>query len=530
MTNVNFEILEQNSNLKNKIFYYQKYLPLLCKALNKIHNTSHSQKYWEIIIGPWLLFFISTVDFIYTQKKNLTKKKTENFLIPYDYSSFVTLTYSNEFFYSLNTFLDKEYSKAVFKIYKSEAKEFSQTKDLFKKIIFVVSKFFYPFFSIVSVDTYLSFKSKIKLVLYSKFKIMILELYNSDNTKNLYVNLETRKNLKLENKPLNQIDETLTKLIPFQIPYIHIEGYKKLLSKTPVNINKSKIVFSSVGWQENELFKIFCANSMKNPNSTLIGYQHGGYPYGMTDSPIAHLEKQLVDKFLTWGWSQDQKDIELISIKISLMRNYFSKKRINKTRKESLLYISTGGSNFFPDGFGVMSGNDWNEYYKNQEYFFQFLDKRIVNDTKIRLHPSDYLFDEIQGKNFRKINKTFKYDNNKNLEMSLLNTKLVIIDHLHTTFLETLGTDIPTIIFINELVWKPNEQFAKIFIKLKKVNILHTNPKSAAFFINSNYNNLYAWWNSEDVKNVLIDLKKNFINLDKNPEKLLANKLISFLK
>ena len=440
------------------------------------------------------------------------------------------MTYSNEFFNSINSLIGKKKGKAIFKIYKNEAKRVSLPKRLFKKIIFKISRFFFPFFSIITVDTYLSLQSKIKLVLYSKFKILILTLYNSDSSKNLYPNLETRKNLILENKPLNEIDETLTKLIPFQIPYIHIEGYKKLLAKTPLNINKSKIVYSSVGWQENELFKIFCANNMKNPNSTLIGYQHGGYPYGMADSPIAHLEKHLVDKFLTWGWVQDQKDIKLISIKISLMKNYFSKKRINEIGKESLLYISTGGSNFFPDGFGVMTGNDWTNYYKDQEYFFKFLDKRIANNTKIRLHPSDYLFDNIQEKNFKNINKNFKYDNNKKLEMSLLSTRLVIIDHLHTTFLETLGTDIPTIIFINELVWKPNKQFAKIFTRLKKVNIIHTNPKSAALFINSNYNNLYLWWNSEDVKNVLIDLKKNFINLNKNPEKVLAKKLISFSK
>ena len=528
MTNVNFEIFKQNDNLKNKILYYQKYLPLLCKALNKIHNTSHNQKYWEIIIGPWLLFFISTVDFIYTQKKNLNKKKAGNFLIPYDYTSFVTLTYSNKFFNSLNLFVDKEKNKTLFKIYKNEAKKISQTKKLLKKFIFVVSKFFLPFFSIVTVDTYLSIKSNIKLILYSKFKILNLALYNSDNSQNFDVNLEMRKSLKLENKPFNKIDESLAKLIPFQIPYIHIEGYKKLLAKTPLNINKSRVIFSSTGWQENELFKLFCANSIKNPNSTLIGYQHGGYPYGMTDSPIAYLEKQLVDKYLTWGWSQDEKDIKLISIKISLMKSYFLKKRMGETIKDSLLFISTGGSNFFPDGFNVTTGNDWPEYYRDQKYFFKFLEKRIVNNTKIRLHPSDYLFDNIQRNNFKRINKNFKYDNNKNLKMSLLNTKLVIIDHLHTTFLETLGTGIPTIIFINELIWKPNGQFAKIFNKLKQANIIHTSPKSAASFINSNYSNLDLWWNSQDVKNVLIDLKKNFINLDRNPEKILAKKLISF--
>ena len=41
-----------------RIKKYLKYLDILSDSLNQIHNVNFSKGYWEILIGPWLLFFI----------------------------------------------------------------------------------------------------------------------------------------------------------------------------------------------------------------------------------------------------------------------------------------------------------------------------------------------------------------------------------------------------------------------------------------------------------------------------------------
>ena len=37
---------------------YDKLLPQLSKELNSIHKVSYPLKYWQVLIGPWLMAFI----------------------------------------------------------------------------------------------------------------------------------------------------------------------------------------------------------------------------------------------------------------------------------------------------------------------------------------------------------------------------------------------------------------------------------------------------------------------------------------
>ena len=48
--------------------------------------------------------------------------------------------------------------------------------------------------------------------------------------------------------------------------------------------------------------------------------------------------------------------------------------------------------------------------------------------------------------------------------------------------------------------------------ELKKLNIIHSSAKSAAFFVNKNYNNLFDWWNFVENNKKFKKIKKNIIN------------------
>ncbi|SVE59247.1 uncharacterized protein METZ01_LOCUS512101, partial [marine metagenome] len=40
---------------------HEKFLLQLSGILNKIHNTNHSVRYWRILIGPWLGWFVQII-------------------------------------------------------------------------------------------------------------------------------------------------------------------------------------------------------------------------------------------------------------------------------------------------------------------------------------------------------------------------------------------------------------------------------------------------------------------------------------
>ncbi len=63
-------IVLQNAALKSSRSYeafiytkkiFEELLPELSKQLNIIHHTQHSLRYWQIIIGPFLLWYIQTL-------------------------------------------------------------------------------------------------------------------------------------------------------------------------------------------------------------------------------------------------------------------------------------------------------------------------------------------------------------------------------------------------------------------------------------------------------------------------------------
>ena len=53
------KIRDHNKNVKLYKFYLEK----LTIYLNKYHNKKFSKRYWEIILTPWLWFFVSSVTF-----------------------------------------------------------------------------------------------------------------------------------------------------------------------------------------------------------------------------------------------------------------------------------------------------------------------------------------------------------------------------------------------------------------------------------------------------------------------------------
>ena len=540
MTNVNFDDLKKNKINKNRIEKYIKYLDILSNSLNKIHKVNFESSYWEIIIGPWLLFFISITDTnLLCNKKNKQVNKlslpssSDLLKVPYDFASYINLTYQNNYFNNLEYFIidnKRQFSDDAFKLSIVKKNKLRIFLDL---VIIKLSKVVLKYLSIAAVDTYLPLKQRIKIFLKSKFKIFPISLYDIDILKNININFKIREGiLTKELKKIvieDQLDRYLVKIIPYQIPYVYMEGRKGLIKKLPYSNKKLKVIYTSVGLFENELFKLFCAHNRVNNGTKIIGSQHGGFPYGMADTPLVYLERKIVDKYLTWGWSEGKTEIKFISLKISYLKKIISKKR--KAKNSNLaLYISTCGSKFTPNNLSLPTGNDWLKYYDDQSRFFKYLNKDLYKKFKIRLHPSDWIFNFPQKKNFVKINKSLNFDTNNNYIYTLLKTKLVIVDHLHTTFLETIAFGIPTVVFIDENVWLPNSSFLKIYEKLKSVDIIHTSPISASTFINKNFNTIDQWWDSIEVQEAINELKNNFIKLSINPERKLVSYLNNLIK
>ena len=89
---------------------YEKIIPFLAKELNLIHNTKHSNRFWEILVGPWFVKFIEVLFDRYCMLKiasenykDLNTYIVENYTTPLtfaEFHSFVQTDYFNLELYS----------------------------------------------------------------------------------------------------------------------------------------------------------------------------------------------------------------------------------------------------------------------------------------------------------------------------------------------------------------------------------------------------------------------------------------------
>ena len=98
-----------------------------------------------------------------------------------------------------------------------------------------------------------------------------------------------------------------------------------------------------------------------------------------------------------------------------------------------------------------------------------------------------------------------KFDE-KNYFKSIKESNIVVCTYNAATFLETISSNIPTVMFWNPNHWELRIAAQPYWNDLELVNIFHKDPTSAATHINNIYNSIDDWWNSISV----LEVRKDF--------------------
>ena len=152
-SNINHTDIKKNQKICDEI--YEDTIFQLSKVLNEIHNESHSERYWKIIIGPWLKRFIHVTYEKKISLENVFKKfpkininSLEALLCPpADFTDFQNGLKSEEYnlrlYSEILDFLEKDYNiinrDAINNLWNYDSHKFSFS-NLIRSFI---SKFFY---------------------------------------------------------------------------------------------------------------------------------------------------------------------------------------------------------------------------------------------------------------------------------------------------------------------------------------------------------------------------------------------------
>lgn len=512
---------------------YERSLPIIAEALNNIHNTKHSIKYWRIVIGMWYFLYIAVLYDRYLSLKyaidNYPSFSTiglseDNHVTPHDTLSFFNLTtddpYNLQFYTKILDFLNIDFPRkrigspiVNYVTYKRITWK-SPIKYSLKNFLYFIAKKMQGRNQITLYNSY--FPLKIQALLFIKSRGKIFPLPNIENKLiPILPDRHSRDGLKDIRIGDSEFELLLSELIPSDIPICFVESYGAI-SKTV----KEKFAFhpkkilSANSWFFDEIFKQWVGECSAS-GAKLLAAQHGGN-YGSTyyNYFLPH-ESMIADRFYSWGWCSSGYKSAIVPLSATKLAG---RRQIGASNSEDgILFVSTTASRYM--GFHFPESNqEFNDYLSWQMRFACALRSELKMKMRVRLlRDRGWDFAQRWNDNYPEIAiETFE---DSPFLKSLERCRIYVCDNLSTTYIESLLANKPTILFYNSesSLNKLKLEVLPYYNELISSGILFLNPEDAATKVNSIYNDIEGWWNDPNIQSVRYQFCERFAKVAGNP-------------
>lgn len=514
---------------------YQDYLYLqklheeimieLSDQLNKLHNVNFSVRYWQILVGSWLGYFLQ----ILFDRWAMLQKAISNYEIigsrvilsngyspvPNDKADFerkiITDEWNEAIWGELLSFTSVpiewvDRSIGVRDTSLREAYRAGYARKLKKILAFLLHKI-YGVINIKEkyffITTYLNLKQNILL----QFKLGQLPfLWTSAPVPLVDVDYVARKQQLIPGVGSKNFPGIARIMLNRHMPAIYREGYQTLIKvthKLPWTKNP-KAIFTSNSWSSDDVFKAWAAEKVEDGTPLIIG-QHGGN-YGMAlwsfteDYQIA-----IANKYLTWGYSGENNQANLIAV--GNFKNLGSSQVIDQNGVALLVEMCIPRTSYHMYSSPVAA--QYLDYFEDQCRFVKALPAELQSKLVVRLYPEDYGW--CQRERWQERYPYIRLDAGITPIKTLVSkSRLYISTYNATTYLESLFLNVPTIIFWNPSHWELRDSAKPFFERLKLVGIFHNTPEGAARQVERVWNDVDAWWNNVETQAIRIEFCKNY--------------------
>lgn len=489
---------------------YERMLPPVATALNVVHNTSWSNRYWRIVAGPWLQWFIgilyerfATIECALSHYPDLISIGVEesSWVVPKDTLDFISLVHEDAYNLQLYTSLLRNRGVPLkFKsceIRKNEGTVRSdgltaRTAKLLKRLA-SSEKLRGPRAKSMWIDhTYFSSVMQASLLLKTRGSVKPIGSEMSPTT--IPGAGALRSSLQIEAESKNDFEALLFRAIPDNIPRSFVEDFARVRAIASNSYSpEPAAIFSANSWYGKEPFKQWAAAAAEH-GTILLGTQHGGN-YGSTDPMQAEEhETAITDRYYSWGWEREGRRAAVIPMPAPKLAG---RKLIGPNKKRrGILFVATSGPRYqfaFPN-----TSCFHNEYLDWQRRFFLHLAPEARDETVVRLHYEDFGWD-IRARLKDRFPHLKFGDWGVPFLKALSQCRLYVCDHLSTTFLEALAADVPSVLFWDPKWNRLRHEAEPYYAELRSAGILFDTPEDAAVAIGS-IQDVSQWWNRQQVQ------------------------------
>lgn len=536
------EVYEANKYIEE---VYEKVLPTLADCLNEIHGISKSTRYWRIVVG---YTFLKILHILYDRTICLKKafRKYPNANVTGISPSSYQTPHNHRELHMASSFLDEMnlqlFSQAASYLgvpivrrrlewtITPKARPFEssspsqplglQIKDLIDSVSNVRTRGAYSPIALRIPGRSLRLLFRIalatRLEAWPAWKLDKFELHSP----------EAQRAIELRQKfqALEGTDSFSTfalRSLRTNMPYTYIEHYNSIVANVEQRLDShtwpraiiSNHIFDSWG-------QVWQAECMER-GATLIGVQHGGN-YGESRYSLSEQhEKAISDKFITWGWRED--DVRDIPLPAPKLMDLSSEMRKDSRVRDQILWVGGSVGNFIGT-WQYVSNLSWlvtsslqpEQCWSKMQKFYLTMSPELRGKLLYRYKPissDQYLMHSEQAvrtdlqDSFPSIDLD---DYSVGLIQRFLESRLVVIDHFpSTSFLEAITLGKPVVVFGGELS-NIRSSAQPFYEALVEVDVLHEMPEKAAQTINSIYEDVETWWKCSERQDAIDRFSRRF--------------------
>lgn len=213
---------------------------------------------------------------------------------------------------------------------------------------------------------------------------------------------------------------------------------------------------------------------------------------------------RLVDEFLTLGWFDGS--LPNITRGASLYR--WSEPNTDTEKKHDILLICGLPLARVPEvttGYGDSGAYRALSYFGFTKKFMAALESETLKTVYVRSYPraltQQWLCWDQADAFAPEIARAKHYDDSgDDIHKLMGEARLIVVNYLSTSYLEAIIADIPTVVLWNRDTNLFSRQYQDAFDALIESGICHTDPESAARFVNTMKDDPERWWRSPKVR------------------------------
>jgi len=270
------------------------------------------------------------------------------------------------------------------------------------------------------------------------------------------------------------------------LPTSYLEGFAEMVSAAVRMFPAAPAaIFSTTSWYLDDYFKVWAADAAE-AGTRLLGGQHGGN-YGLQlVNPSQTIERRLVDRYYTWGWTDVCAGAPAVPMPAPLLIATPARKA---DAGDGLLFVSTAAARYVWLGAAAC----FPDYLAWQERFVRALPPGLFASLAVRLYREDFGWD-IEARWREWCPQVRVQDWSVTFSQALAGCRLYVCDHLSTTYAQALAARKPTVLFWDPAMNPFVPESAEVVASLRRVGILHDSPESAAAAIATILEDVDAWW------------------------------------